>query len=142
MNVGRRRARREALFLLYQADLMRVGKQNVLERVEDPAVTIDPYTRHLVTMVLSMQDFLDASLDQHLTGWVVARLAPLERNILRIAAYELRPDSDVPMSVAIDEAVGLAKRYCSNEAGSLVNGVLAALAGDMQTADDGNGTRS
>ena len=121
---------------------MRVGKQNVLERVEDPAVTIDPYTRHLVTMVLSMQDFLDASLDQHLTGWVVARLAPLERNILRIAAYELRPDSDVPMSVAIDEAVGLAKRYCSNEAGSLVNGVLAALAGDMQTADDGNGTRS
>ncbi len=118
---------------------MGVERQKTLERMEGPAGTVDPYTRALVSGVLSVQELLDASLERHLKGWTVPRLAPLERNILRIAAYELQPGSDVPISVTIDEAVGLARRYCSNEAGSLVNGVLAALAAEAGPPDDGGG---
>lgn len=139
MSVGRRRARREALFLLYQADLMGVDRQKTLERMEGRSDTVDPYTRGLVSGVLSTQNLLDVSLERHLKGWTITRLAPLERNILRIAAYELQPGSDVPISVAIDEAVGLARRYCSNEAGSLVNGVLAALVAEAAPSDAAGG---
>ena len=127
MPVGRRRARREALFLLYQADLLGLGGTEVIARGEESGVLADPYTRTLVEGVLLHREGLDAILGRHLQEWSVSRLAPLERNILRMAAFELSSGSDVPASVAIDEAVTLAKRHCSEDAGSLVNGVLAAV---------------
>ncbi len=137
MSVGRRRARRDALFILYQADLMGVAAEPSLLRAERSGMLVDVYTRRLVLGAWASRRELDTELQKHLRGWTLDRLAPLERNILRIAAFELREDSDVPASVAIDEAVGLAKRYCSNEAGALVNGVLAAL--DSEVASDRSG---
>lgn len=73
-------------------------------------------------------DAIDGLLGQHLEGWALTRLGVLERAILRVAAYELLEESEVPVAVVVDEAVGLAKRFCSAEAGSLVNGVLGAIA--------------
>ncbi len=140
MGVGRRRARRDALFILYQMDLMRVDAESGLLRAERSGVLVDEYTRRLVRGAWECRDKLDAALQKHLRGWALDRLAPLERNILRMAAFELRENSDVPTSVALDEAVGLAKRYCSNEAGALVNGVLAALAAERVTEHNGDAT--
>jgi N utilization substance protein B len=70
---------------------------------------------------------IDSILQEHVSGWSVDRLGVLERSILRLAAFELLWRPDVPAAVAIDEAVALAKRFCSDEAGALVNGVLGSL---------------
>lgn len=127
MAVGRRRARREALFLLYQADLLNIDAKDVLTKGELAGLALDTYTRHLVQRVLQQRQQLDELLERHLYEWSLSRLAPLEHNILRIGAWELGAESDVPPDVAIDEAVRLAKKYCSDEAAALVNGVLASV---------------
>ena len=88
---------------------------------------LDPYGRRLVGGVEEKRQLIDALLQEHVTGWDLERLGILERAILRVAAYELRWEKDVPEAVVSNEAVALAKRFCSGEAGALVNGVLGAL---------------
>jgi len=117
---SRRQARRTALFLLYQWDLTRQPLASLYEG------EIDPFALDLAEGVVARAEELDRRITEASIGWPAARLGTLERNILRIALLELGRD-DVPMEVAIDEAVTLAKRYASDEAGRLVNGILARL---------------
>ena len=91
---------------------------------------MDAYTRRLVLGVNDHRGDIDALLERHLRDWSVARLATVERSILRLAVFEVVYAEDVPAEVAIDEAVELAKRYASNEAATLVNGVLGAVHAD------------
>ncbi|MHB0978467.1 MAG: transcription antitermination factor NusB [Thermoleophilia bacterium] len=130
MTTGRRKSRREALFALYQRDLMERDAESALSRVRTaaPVGEPDPYALRLVEGVLDHLEEIDALLSANLEGWTLERLAPLERNILRVGAFELVWAPDVPAAVAVSEAVTLSKRYCSDEAGRLVNGVLGALA--------------
>ena len=76
-----------------------------------------------------------ASLDTLITGaaegWTAERLAPLERNILRVAVHELLDRPDIPPAVSIDEAVDLAKRYCQTEAAGFVNGILGRIVAEQ-----------
>ena len=87
---------------------------------------LDPYTQELVDGVAAEAESLDARIDDASSEWSVDRLGPLERNALRIALFEL-DRGDVPLEAAIDEAVSLAKRYSSEEAGRLVNGILGRV---------------
>jgi transcription antitermination protein NusB len=127
MPTGRRSARREAVFILYQQDLLGLSADAALRRSTGPAV--DDYARRLVYGVEAHRPELDESISGHITGWSLGRLGILERAILRTAGYELAWETEVPGAGVINEAVTLAKRFCSQEAGALVNGVLAALAG-------------
>ncbi len=122
---GRRSARRQAVFILYQQDLLGLTPQAALLR--DPSAEPGPYARALVLGVGSHVEEIDRRLAPHLSNWDLKRLGALERSILRLAAYELLWQDEVPAPVAIDEAVTLAKRFCSDEAGALVNGVLGGL---------------
>ncbi len=70
---------------------------------------------------------LDELLERHASGWSLARIAPLERNIMRVALHELLHRPDVPAEVAIDEAVEAAKELCSVDAPGFVNGILGAI---------------
>lgn len=106
----------------------------VLERAELAGNLIDAYSRLLVLEVSRRRVALDDIIGRHLQGWTVERLAPLERNIMRVALVEIGESGDVPVSVALDEAVGLAKRYCSDEAAALVNGVLAGAMSEIEAA--------
>jgi transcription antitermination protein NusB len=126
MSTGRRSARREAVFILYQQDLLSLGAAAALQRSRPGGV--DEYARRLVLGVQERRQEIDALIDRHIVGWHLDRLGILERAILRVAAYELRWMSEVPNAVVINEAVTLAKRFCSAEAGALVNGVLGAMA--------------
>jgi len=119
--VGRRAARRTALFLLYQSDLTGRPIASLYEGVPDP------FAADLAEHVLGRADELDARITDAAEGWTADRLGTLERNILRIGVYELEEET-VPTEVAINEAVVLAKRYASDEAGKLVNGILARVA--------------
>jgi N utilization substance protein B len=118
---GRRAARRTALFLLYQWDLTGQELTSLYEG------EIDPFARALAEAVSKEAAELDATIDEASEGWPADRLGVLERNILRIGIYEL-VHGTVPVEVAISEAVNLAKRYASDEAGRLVNGVLGRVA--------------
>ena len=119
--VGRREARRTALFLLYQSDLTGQPLAALYEGVPDE------FARGLAEGVLERADELDRRITDSAEGWTADRLGTLERNVLRIGVYELE-EASVPPEVAINEAVVLAKRYASDEAGRLVNGILARVA--------------
>ena len=118
--MSRRTARRAALFVLYKWDLT-----GTLEL--EPSA--DGYTRRLVEAVQARAADLDARITASAEGWTADRLGVVERNILRIAIEEIESGA-VPVEVAIDEAVTLAKRYASDDAGKLVNGILGRVARD------------
>ena len=117
---SRRQARRQALMLLYQWDLSgaEIGAQYEGE--------IDPWARVLVEEVAGRAAELDERITAASEGWPADRLGVVERNALRVAVREL-DRGEVPPEVAIDEAVGLAKRYASEDAGRLVNGILGRI---------------
>jgi transcription antitermination protein NusB len=111
--------RRDAVFALYQRD--------VTGRPLDELLTgAKPFTRELAEGAGAERDELDAAIARHAEGWEVDRIAPLERNIMRVALYEATRRDDVPTEVAVDEAVGLAREYCGADAPGFVNGVLGA----------------
>ena len=78
--------------------------------------------------IVSREPELDQAIDMASSGWSVRRMGRAELSILRLALYEIRYDDMVPVGVAINEAVELAKEYCSDEAPAFINGVLAGLA--------------
>jgi N utilization substance protein B len=118
--VRRSDQRRAAVFALYQHEITERPAPELLDR-RAPA-----FTRELVEGVEETRAELDATIERHSIGWSLDRIAPLERNILRVALYELGHRPDVPTEVAIDEAVESAKELCAVEAAGFVNGVLAA----------------
>jgi N utilization substance protein B len=121
MALSRKAGRRTALFLLYQWDLTGQPLGTSYEG------EIDEFARDLAEAVVERAPELDARISSVSGDWPAKQLGTLERNILRIGVYELEQGT-VPVEVAIDEAVSLAKRYASEDAGRLVNGVLGTLA--------------
>ncbi len=117
---GRRQSRRTALFLLYQWDLTRQPLGALYEG------DVDAYAREVAEGVAERAEELDARVTEASTEWPASRLGAIERNVLRIALYELDAGT-VPPEVALDEAVRLAKRYASEEAAKLVNGILGRV---------------
>jgi len=89
---------------------------------------VDEYAAGLVRGVGEHRAEIDEVLGKHVEGWSLQRLGMLERAILRLAAFEFLWEPEVPPAVVIDEAVEAAKRFCSDEAGALINGVLGGLA--------------
>jgi N utilization substance protein B len=119
--VRRSDQRRAAVVALYQQDV--TGRP--LEEVLDRNATL--FTKELVEGVEVEREELDALIEKHAEGWTLDRIAPLERNILRVALHELLHRSDIPDEVAIDEAVEAAKELCSAEAPKFVNGILGTV---------------
>jgi N utilization substance protein B len=113
--------RRAAVVALYQSDVTGRPAPDLVER------GAAPFTRELVEGVERERGELDQSIGRHASGWTLDRIAPLERNILRVAVHEMRSRPDVPTEVAIDEAIEAAKELCSADAPGFVNGVLGAV---------------
>jgi transcription antitermination protein NusB len=120
---SRKQARREALELLYQWDL--TGQP--LASLHEGAA--DPFASELAERVIARADTLDRRIDSLSQEWPAGRLGLVERNVLRMGLLELE-EGEVPLEVAIAEAVALAKRYASEDAARLVNGILARAARD------------
>ena len=120
--------RRDAVFALYQHEV--TGRP-----VDEPLAGAKPFTRELSEGVQEHRDELDELISRHSKGWALERIAPLERNIMRVALYEALHRDDVPVEVAIDEAVELSKEYCGVDAPGFVNGVLGAALAQPDPAD-------
>ena len=113
--------RRAAVVALYQSDVTGRPAGGLLER------GATEFSRQLVDGVVRERAELDELIERHAHGWSLDRIAPLERNIMRVALYELLHRPDVPAEVAIDEAVEAAKELCSADAPKFVNGILGAV---------------
>jgi len=124
---SRKQARRDAVFLLYQTEVTDLPMADLVQGQKlREGYAPDDFTIKAVAGVLRDRVALDAELEAHSRGWPLDRVAPLERSILRLALWEIR-DEVTPPEVAIDEAVRLAKRYSTDEAGAFVNGVLGGI---------------
>jgi N utilization substance protein B len=120
--------RRDAVFALYQHEV--TGRP--LAELIDGA---KPFTQELAVQVDAAQAELDGLIARHSKGWALERIAPLERNIMRVALYEALHRDDIPVEVAIDEAVELAKQYCGADAPGFVNGILGAALAERGAVD-------
>jgi transcription antitermination protein NusB len=124
--VRRRDQRRAAIFALYQQDVTR----RPLAELFPPDAR--PFTTALAHAVEDRRDELDSLIESHAEGWPLDRIAPLERNILRVGLLEIlhaelvADREPIPPEAAIDEAVETAKTYCGAEAPAFVNGILGA----------------
>jgi transcription antitermination protein NusB len=124
-------ARERALILLYEAETKGVAPSDVLAA---QVATPDDLTVMLVRGVEQHMAQLDAAIAAHAKGWTLARMPAIDRNVLRVAAFELLGRHDVPVAVVLDEAVELAKRFSTDDSGRFVNGVLAALVPVLRAA--------
>jgi N utilization substance protein B len=121
MTMGRRAGRRTALFLLYQWDLTGQPLAALYEG------EVDEFARETAEAVVTRAEELDRVITEASEGWTADRLGVVERNVLRIGVHEIETGS-VPPEVAIAEAVALVKRYATEDAGRLVNGILGRIA--------------
>lgn len=112
--------RRDAVFACYQRDVTGRPLAELLGEAR-------PFTRELAEGVDAHREGLDEMIASHARGWELARIAPLELNVMRVALYEIEHSDDVPDEVAIDEAVEIAKEYCGADAPGFVNGILGAV---------------
>jgi N utilization substance protein B len=124
----RREARRLAIDILYQADVTGSDPRVVLESWVEADRDVPGFTRSLVEGADRDGPAIDLLLEEHARDWTVARMAPVDRTILRVAIEELRYRDDVPDSVAINEAVEAAAELSSEESKAFVNGILGKIA--------------
>ena len=124
-------ARERALILLYEAETKGIAPSEVLALQISPA---DELTTELVRGVEANLELLDEAIGSHAKGWTLARMPAIDRNVLRVGAFELLGRPDVPVAVVLDEAVELAKRFSTDDSGRFVNGVLAALVPVLRAA--------
>lgn len=144
----RRQAREAALQVLYSADIAgridSVGVESVYESISDE-VTLPAQgrerARELVRGVVLRLEEIDTRLQTACSRWKLSRMATVDRNVLRIGAYELLFEPDTPTEVVIDEAVEIARRFAGDSSPAFVNGVLDEVARKRPVSSGTTGAR-
>jgi transcription antitermination protein NusB len=131
---SRRDARRIAIDILYQADVTDADPAVVLAEWIDAGRSVSPFSAELVAGVEEHLPEIDLLLEEHTEGWTVARMAALDRTILRVAVHELRHRPDIPPAVAISQAVEAATALSAEGAPKFVNGILGKIASETRPA--------
>jgi len=125
---ARSKARKRALDVLFESELRGLPVGGTLaDRVADNDPPVNEFTVALVEGVSKHIDAIDDLLSTHSVGWTLDRMPAVDRNVLRIGAYELLFDDQVPDVVAVSEAVALARDLSTDESPAFVNGLLARL---------------
>ena len=130
---GRRRARRLAVEILYQTDITGEEPGDVVRSWRAAGRTVPDHTIHLIEGVHGSLETVDGLLGAHSEGWVVSRMSVVDRAILRTAVFELL--DGVPVPVAINEAVEAAENLSTDASGRFVNGVLGAVARELEARE-------
>jgi transcription antitermination protein NusB len=128
---SRREARERALSLCYELEVRELSADALLD--EQPAPP-DEYAAHLVRGVEKHHDDVDALLRKFSEHWALERMPAVDRAVLRLGAYELGWEPEMPTAVVISEAVELAKQYSTKDSGRFVNGLLSRIAGELRPA--------
>ena len=122
--MSRRTSRKNAFIVLYQSDVTGRPVEDILNRWRSYRGEVDVYMAGLVRGVEGHKEGLDARIGDAAVGWTVERMSAIDRNILRLALYEMLYVEDVPPEVAVSEGMDLAKGFSSEEAPQFIGGVL------------------
>lgn len=130
----RHAGRQLALRALFQMDAAQRTLEEAMGHIvaRQTAGGAASFARELVATVLTHRSRIDRVLEKYARGWTLDRMANVDRNVLRVAVCELLYSPDVPPSVAVDEAVELAKKYGAAESGRFVNGILGNLVRNLE----------
>ncbi|MGN6443818.1 transcription antitermination factor NusB [Amnibacterium sp.] len=135
---ARSKARKRALDVLFAADVRGETQEQALEAealraaARPERASSWPYAREIVQGVIDHGEEIDALISAHSTSWPLDRMPAVDRGILRIAVWEARWNPEVPVGVAIDEAVELAKELSTDDSPKFVNGLLTAIAHEAE----------
>ncbi|BFH61686.1 transcription antitermination factor NusB [Paenibacillus azoreducens] len=146
----RRLAREIVVQSLYQMEMNEVdsaeavemllneaAEENDTERVITNEIKLKEYVLDLVNGIWSHKQVIDGLLENYLKGWQISRLSRVDRQVLRLAAYELLYSDDVPAKVAVNEAIELSKHFGTEESGKFVNGVLGNMIRELDKLKQG-----
>ena len=126
--------------MLYQLDMSRGEADEIVARfwqTNEADSEVRAFADELVRGVVKNMGELDDLLSSHSTNWKISRMAAVDKNVLRLAAYELTNRPDIPVKVTINEAVEIAKRFGTAESGAFVNGILDNIAGKVKKDQPG-----
>ncbi len=138
----RRKGREFALQMLFQVDMTAQDPQEILELFwkEWPEMRdVRPFAEALFRGTLEMRPRLDAILERVSAHWKLERMAVVDRNVLRLALYEMVFHPETPPVVVIDEAIEIVKRFGSEESGPFINGILDRLREHVGALDQAAG---
>ena len=125
---ARSKARKAALDLLYESDIRKASASDLLsKRIMDLEYVVRHFTQELVHGVEQHRRKIDELITTYSQGWDMDRMPVIDRNILRLAMYEVLWSSNVPQAVAIDEALELAQTLSTDESSKYINGVLSKI---------------
>jgi len=126
----RRRSRELAMQALFYIDMRQTEPKEALElfcRDFMPSRKVLPFFHRLISGVLDRRQEIDGIIEEISSNWKIGRMACVDRNIIRIAAYELLCLADIPSKVAINEAIDIGKKFGTEESGAFINGVLDSI---------------
>ena len=126
----RRKARELALQALFCMEMSGDASEEMFQRFCEhypPTVKSQPFFLQLVKGVNSAQDSIDQLIERYSHNWRLRRMSCVDRNILRIAVYEMLFCNDIPFKVSINEAIDIGKKYGTEESGAFINGILDSI---------------
>lgn len=128
--MGRRAARESALKLLYQLEIQKDDRDKQIEYTLNEGTFSNSereYISDVTRGVFENVEYIDGLIEKYSKGWKVSRMSKIDLSILRLSVYEMKFRDDIPTSVSINEAIELAKKYSSEEAGAFINGILGRI---------------
>ena len=138
---GRRKARSIALQALYEIDSVQHDPEETLKNLREELKLSEEtfkFAGELVNGVVRYKEKLDAQSHRYAPAWPIEQIAFIDRNILRLAIFEILIDNKIPVKVAINEAVELAKNFGGDSSSKFVNGVLGAISANISKEDPSN----
>ncbi|MBU0951711.1 MAG: transcription antitermination factor NusB [Elusimicrobia bacterium] len=123
----RREARETALKVLYVVDVANLTKEEatfIITNGNTMHVHVKSFMDQIVSGTLENTEEIDSQINKYTQNWNISRMAAIDRNIIRIGAFEILKTPETPISVIIDEAVEIAKKYSTSDSGKFVNGIL------------------
>ncbi len=137
--MGRRASREIAMKLLYQLEIQKEDREEQIRRVLEENAFTDKDKEYVTEVVDGVQQNLahiDNAIEIHSKGWKIGRISKIDLSIMRLSIYEICFREDIPYNVSVNEAVELAKKYSSEDAGSFVNGILSKVSRISELPED------
>ncbi len=133
VKITRRKSREAAVILLYQSDLLGKDSEEVLKNEIDFGKKIDEFALELVMGVNKNKKAIDKEIVGVVENWTIERIAIIDRNILRVAIYEMLFEKDIPLKVSVDEAIEIAKSLGQkDDTPKFINGILGKILANIQ----------
>lgn len=124
----RKQAREEAFILIFEKEFNDIPVEEILMNAEEVRdIKADEYVKNVFFGVFENLEIIDGIISKYALGWSIARITKTALAILRLAIFEISYRDDIPVSVSINEAVELAKKYATKDDSSFVNGILSSV---------------